>query len=118
MVGNWIGSSADGRDGEGMAKKTFQLTARVSTENPNSIQPVLEEVLPKGSVTETDEGFLIQAKIVGESARELNKELLSALRRVEKKTRLRSEWVSGKNVERYFDYVLKGKSPRGSISSI
>ena len=68
-----------------MAKKTFQLTARVSTENPKSIQPVLEEVLPKGSVTETDEGFLIQAKIVGESARELNKALLSALRRVGEK---------------------------------
>ena len=95
--------------GDGMAKKTFQLIAQVSTENPKAIKLVLDEILPKGSISKTDEGFLIQAKIAGESARELNKTLLSALRRVEKKTRLRSEWVSGKSVERYFDYVLKGK---------
>ena len=92
-----------------MPKNTFQLNARVSTENPKAIKPVLDEVLPKGSVTKTDDGFLIKAKMVGESARELNKTLLSALRKVVKKTRLRSEWVSGKSVERYFDYALKGK---------
>ena len=95
-----------------MAKKTFQLTARVSTENPKAIKPVLDQVLPKGSVTKTDEGFMIKAKIVGESARELNKALLSALRRDEKKTRLRSEWASGKTVEKFFDYVPKGMSSR------
>ena len=91
-----------------MAKKTFQLTARVSTENPKAIKPILDEVLPKGSFTKTDEGFIIKTKMVGESARELNKTLLSALRRVEKKTRLRSEWASGQSVERFFDYVPKG----------
>ena len=95
-----------------MAKKTFELSARVSTENPKAIKPVLDEVLPKGSVTKTEEGFLIKARIAGESARELNKELLSALRRVEKKTRLRSEWASGKNVERFFDYAFKGTGGR------
>jgi len=91
-----------------MPKKTFQLTARVSTENPKAIKPVLHEVLPKGSIAKTEEGFLIRTKIAGESARELNKTLLSALRRVEKKTRLRSEWASGQSVERFFDYVPKG----------
>jgi hypothetical protein len=65
-----------------MAKKTFQLTARVSAENPKAIKPILDEVLPKGSFTKTDEGFIIKTKMVGESARELNKTLLSALRRV------------------------------------
>lgn len=95
-----------------MAKKAFQLTARVSTENPKAIKPVLDQVLPKGSVTKTDEGFLIKVRIVGESARELNKSLLSALRRAEKKTRLRSEWASGKSVEKFFDYVPKGTSSR------
>ncbi len=95
-----------------MAKKTFELTARVSTENPKAIKPVLDEVLPKGSVTKTEEGFLIKARMVGESARELNKLLLSALRRVEKRTRLRSEWASGKKVEKFFDYAFKGTGSR------
>jgi hypothetical protein len=44
----------------------------------------------------------------GTSAKELNRSLLSALRRVEKKTRLRAEWTSNNNTtERFFDYVLK-----------
>jgi len=30
------------------------------------------------------------------------------MRRVEKRTRLRSEWTSGKTVEKFFDYVPKG----------
>ena len=95
-----------------MAKKIFQLTAKVSTDNPKAIQHVLDEVLPKGNVTKSDNGFLIKAKITGESARELNKRLLSALRRAEKKTRLRSEWASGKSVEKFFDYVPKGTTNR------
>jgi len=34
--------------------------------------------------------------------------LLSALRRVEKKTTIRAEWTSADNTtEKYFDYVLK-----------
>jgi hypothetical protein len=37
--------------------------------------------------------------------------LLSALRRIEGKTRLRAEWMSGGTVERFFDYVPKG-SPK------
>ena len=45
--------------------------------------------------------------MVGESARYLNRTLLSALRKVEKKTRLRAEWASGKRIERFFDYVPK-----------
>ena len=91
-----------------MPKKTFTLTARISTENPKAVKPVLEELLPKESITATDEGFSVQATMHGESARELNKTLLSALRRVERKTRLRAEWKSGNTTERFFDYVPKG----------
>ncbi len=44
----------------------------------------------------------------GGSAKELNRSFLSALRRVEKKTRLRAEWTSEDGtVQKYFDYVLK-----------
>ncbi len=95
-----------------MAKKTFELTARVSTENLKAIKLVLDELLPKGSVTKSDDGFVIKAKMTGESARELNRTLLSSLRKAEKKTRLRSEWASGKTVEKFFDYVPKGMGSR------
>jgi hypothetical protein len=91
-----------------MPKRTFTLTARVSTENPQTIKLALEELVSKGAITPTKDGFLVQATMQGEAARELNRTLLSALRRVERKTRLRAEWKSGGTTERFFDYVLKG----------
>ncbi len=90
-----------------MTKKRFTLTARISTEDRRAIKKVLEELVAKRSITTTDEGFLVKATMYGESARELNRWLLSALRRVERKTRLRSEWKSGGRTERFFDYVPK-----------
>ena len=70
---------ADGRKRKKeMAKKTFELTARVSTDNLKAIQPVLDEVLPKGSITKSDDGFLIKAKMTGESARELIEPCISS----------------------------------------
>ena len=95
-----------------MAKKVFELTANVSTENPQAIRRVLEELVEHGTVTPAEDGLEIKAKMIGESARDLNRTLLSALRKVEKKTRLRAEWAFGKTVERFFDYSLKG-STRG-----
>ncbi len=95
-----------------MAKKTFRLTARVSTENLKAIKLVLDGLLPKGTVSKSADGLLIKTTMTGESARELNRTLLSALRRAEKKTRLRSEWASGKTVEKFFDYVPKRMGSR------
>jgi len=91
-----------------MTTKRFTLIARVSTEDPQAIKPVLQDLVSERSITRTDEGFLIKATMRGEAARELNRTLLSALRRVERKTRLRSEWKSGGTTERFFDYVPKG----------
>ena len=91
-----------------MTKKKFTLMARISTENPKAVRPALEELVSEESITATEEGFLVEATMQGESARELNKALLSALRRVERKTRLRAEWKSGNTTERFFDYVPKG----------
>ena len=91
-----------------MAKRVFELSANVSTENPRAIRPVLEDLIEHGTVTPTDDGFQVKAKMIGESARDLNRTLLSTLRRVEKKTRLRAEWAFGKDVERFFDYASKG----------
>jgi tetrahydromethanopterin S-methyltransferase subunit A len=100
--------TTDGEKGYHMTRKTFALMARVSTENPHAIKRALQELVSTGSVTPTDEGFVVKATMQGEDARELNRTLLSALRRVERKTRLRAEWESGGTTERFFDYVPKG----------
>ena len=90
-----------------MAEKEFSLVARVSTENPTAIEQALLTLVPEGSITPTEDGFLVKAKLSGASARELNRSFLSVLRQVERKTRLRAEWTAGKTVERFFDYVPK-----------
>jgi hypothetical protein len=51
-------------------------------------------------------------QIEGENARELNRAVPTALRRVERRTTLRAEWTSGTTVERFFDYVPKGSRAR------
>ena len=52
--------------------------------------------------------FVVRSEMLGESAKDLNRALLSSLRRVERKTRLRSEWTAQDGtVYRFFDYVLK-----------
>jgi hypothetical protein len=87
--------------------KTFILIAKVSSDNPQVIKKTLREFIPDGSIKRANQGFLIEATLQGESARDLNRELLSALRHVERKTRLRAEWTSGGTTERFFDYVSK-----------
>jgi len=91
-----------------MAKQAFVLTARVSTDDPTAIKPVLKALLPEGSVRSEGGEFIVNATLHGESASELNRELLSALRRAERRTRLRAEWTAGGTTERFFDYVPKG----------
>ena len=88
----------------------FSLHARVSTDNPTAVQPVLARMVPHGTVTRTEDGqeFVVEGVLEGTSARDLNRTLLSELRRAEKRTRLRSEWTNGKATERFFDYVPKG----------
>ncbi len=94
-----------------MATKEYSLRARVSTENPAAVAAILQELFPGGSVkpTRDPKEFLVEGRASGDTARELNRSLLSALRRAEKRTRLRSEWTLGSSTERFFDYVAKGK---------
>ena len=92
-----------------MSQKKFRLLAKVSSDNLSAIKPVLERIIEnKGTIRETDQGFEVEAKLEGESAQSLNRMLLSELRRVEKRTRIRTEWTSGDTIERFFDYVPKG----------
>ena len=93
-----------------LAKKRFKLRAKVSTDSPAEIKIELEKLFEAGKVGvgETPDEFLIEAEVEGENAKELNRALLSALRKAEKRTRLRSEWTLGGYTERFFDYVSKG----------
>ncbi len=88
--------------------RRFRLKAQVRSANPRATQEALERFLPKGCAQKVGDEFLIEVEIAGPSAKELNRMLLSALRRVEKKTTIRAEWTSADNTtEKFFDYVLK-----------
>ena len=68
-----------------MPSKKYSLVADISTGDPKGIEPVLAGLAGVKSISETEGGFRVKATLEGESARELNRSLLSALRRVEKK---------------------------------
>jgi hypothetical protein len=86
----------------------FKLKARVSRSDARTIRHVLDQLAAKGAVKKAAEDFIVEGKMEGASARQLNRALLSALRKVEKKTTLRAEWTSSDNATaRFFDYVLK-----------
>ena len=88
--------------------RRFRLSARVSSANPAAVKAALLDLLPPASVRETRDDILLVAELEGASAKDLNRSLLSALRKVEKKTRLRAEWTTPEGTtESYFDYVLK-----------
>jgi hypothetical protein len=94
-----------------MPLRTFKLTATVSSENLEGVRTPLEHFLgPRGKIERADDGLGVEATMVGVEARELNRQLLSAMRRVERRTRLRATWTSDGVTERYLDYVLlKGR---------
>lgn len=94
-----------------MTKKRFSLIATVSTESPEAVRTALERLVGGGSVMQAgDNEFRIEAELEGENAKELNRSLLSQLRRIERKTRLRAEWTSGETTERFFDYMFKKRT--------
>jgi len=97
-----------------MAAKRFVLRARVSTDAPGAVRPVLDRLFVPGKVLpgEAAGEFRVEAEMEGPSARDLNRALLSELRRTEKRTRVRAEWTCEGVTERFFDYVPKGKTRR------
>lgn len=90
-----------------MIEQRFELTADVSSDDPLAIEPVLRAVAGL-RITPSADGFHIEGCMAGQSARDLNRALLSALRRAERRTRIRSQWSLGEATFRFFDYVPKG----------
>jgi hypothetical protein len=92
-----------------MVQRTFRVSASVSSDTPSAIESILGRIFrDKGTIRPTSEGFEVEGNLEGESAPDLNRMLLSELRRAEKRTRIRAEWISCDTVERFFDYVPKG----------
>jgi len=92
-----------------LVQRIFRLSARISSDNPSAIKPVLKKLVgAKGAIKPLAEGFEVAANLKGESARELNRIFLSEMRRAEKRTRIRAEWTTGNTIEKFFDYVPKG----------
>ncbi len=86
----------------------FNLKARINRSAAPTIRQALDQLAAKGSVRKDGDEFVVEAEMEGASARELNRTLLSALRKVERRTTLRAEWASDDGTsERFFDYVLK-----------
>ncbi len=74
-----------------MAQKKFRLSARLNSDNPSGIRPILKRLISgKGTMKSIENGFEVEADLEGESARALNRMLLSELRRAEKRTRIRA----------------------------
>jgi hypothetical protein len=93
-------------DNHAVGTQQFDLVADVSAADPETIEQALRGLV-EGEITPTATGFHVVAMLSGESARDLNRSLLSALRRVERRTSLRAEWTAGGTSERFFDYALK-----------
>lgn len=85
----------------------FRLTGDVSSDDLAAVRPVLAQMVGGAAVTEIQDGLHVEGTMEGADAREVNRRLLSALRRAEKRTRLRAEWTGGGSIYRFFDYVPK-----------
>lgn len=89
-----------------MSIRIYRLKAQTSSNNPQSVLQVLKRFLVrKGDVVLNGELIEVNAELEGESAKDLSRILLSEMRKIEKKTRLRAEWTSDNITERFFDYV-------------
>lgn len=82
-----------------MAKKRFSVLARVSTDNPVAVAPILDALTAEGSVTAAEDGkeFLVEAVMEGESARA---HMLLRLRPAQAECGQKAPWT----VDPRFDY--------------
>jgi len=89
----------------------FSVVADVSSDDLAAVRPVLHQVIQGAVVTDVQNGLHVQGVMEGTDARTVNRTLLSALRRAERRTRLRAEWVADGQIHRFFDYVPKSTRP-------
>ena len=81
--------------------KSFKLSAEIVAKDPARIGSVLTKLFGVDGIIRTSTGFKVKTTMEGQDIEELNSELLSALRRVDKEVVLRAEWT-----EQSFEYVV------------
>jgi hypothetical protein len=89
----------------------FRLSGEVSSDNLTAVRPVLHRLLESATIVSSQDGLHVEGFMDGTDAADVNRRLLSALRRAEKKTRLRVEWTGEGHIHRFFDYVPKAARP-------
>ena len=89
----------------------FSVSGQVTSDNLTAVRPVLHQVLQGATVISSQDGLHVEGFMDGTDAADVNRRLLSALRRAEKKTRLRVEWTGESHIHRFFDYVPKSTRP-------
>ena len=95
----------------------FSLSGELSSGNLTAVRPVLHQVLEGATVVSSQDGLHVEGFMDGTDAADANRRLLSALRRAEKKTRLRAEWTGEGHIQRFFDYVPKSTRPVSAVGS-
>jgi hypothetical protein len=96
-----------------VAEAQVLLVAEVSSESLPDVERALRELVT-GVITRSPSGLHVEASMADGNPRDLNRDILSALRRVERRTRWRAEWTTNGTTFRFFDYVPKGDRPAGS----
>ena len=89
----------------------LSLIAHVNSDNLAAVRPVLLHMIEDAAITNTADGLHGHGTMDGTDARDVNRQLLSALRQAEKKTRLRAEWTADGQIRQFFDYVPKSTRP-------
>ena len=84
---------------------TFNLKARINRSDARTTGRLSTNSPPR--VPSANKAMSSSSKPRWREPKELNRMLLSALKKVGKRTTLRAEWTSGDTTRRYFDYVLK-----------
>jgi hypothetical protein len=73
----------------------LRLKASVSSNSPDAVGRFLVGKFAARSVRRDGSDWIVRGEVEGTSARDANRDLLSELQRVERKTRLRAEWTAG-----------------------
>lgn len=87
--------------------KDFVLSASIKTADMDKIEPVLRALVPEASIKKEGNEFIVNVTLKGDNSRDLNRNILSGMRKVIKKTRMKSEWKSENIIEHFFDYGLR-----------
>ncbi|HTY36742.1 MAG TPA: hypothetical protein VMH23_06510 [Bacteroidota bacterium] len=92
--------------------KKFSVTAWVDTRRVEVVERAVCQFTTRKTIIPTDVGFFLRAVIRGSDAKYLNRELLTALRDLEPKTALHSEWRSGQRTQWFFNNVPRRSEKR------